>query len=133
MMNIKKTDFPPYYRPRHTVKKKTKSVIGEYLLFIDYYVAIKEWVTHTKHITAHKKEVENKLEYVWVKREEVKKFEIYQNIDYENMRKEIQEMIKDVFGKDVVARDIKYYLIPLDKKYILKQIESNTKKKVNAS
>ena len=118
-MKIKKTDFLP------SVKSKTKSVAGDYLFFIDYYMTEKQWVRHTKHITAHKKEVEDKFEDVWVKREEVKKFEVYQNIDYENMQKEIKEIIQNAFNKDVVARNIKYYLIPLNKKHILKKIESN--------
>ena len=42
-------------------ERKMKNVAGEYLFFIDYYVAIKDWVEHTKHITANKKEVERKL------------------------------------------------------------------------
>ena len=107
-------------------ERKTKNVAGEYLFFIDYYVAIKDWVEHTKHITANKKEVERKLEDFWEERQEVKKFQIYQNIDYENMKRETQEIIKEVFNKDVVAKNIRYYLIPLDKKNIIAQIESNT-------
>ena len=107
-------------------ERKSRNVAGNYLFFIDYYMTEKQWVQHTKHITAHKKEVEDKLEDVWVKREEVKKFEIYDNLDYQKMKKDIEKIIKNTFNKDaVVARNIKYYLIPLNKQHILKEIESN--------
>ena len=110
-------------------ERKTKNVVGEYLFFIDYYVAKKEWVEHTKHITANKKEVERKLEDFWEERQEVRKFKIYQNIDYEKMKRETQEIVKKAFNTDVVAKNIRYYVIPLDKKNIIAQIESNTEGK----
>lgn len=109
---------------------KHKKKVSEYLLVIDYYEKKKEWVQHSKHITANKTEVERKLEDFWEERQEVRKFQIYENIDYENMQKKVQKIIKNAYKDNAPeAKNINYYLIPLKDEYVIKSIKFTKKSK----
>ena len=112
--------------------KKYKEKINKYLFFIDYYMIQEEWVSQEKIVSVHKKkirkEIEEKLQKVWVKKEDYRKFEIQDEEDYAKMHREIKEMIKNSLKKTAPeAKNIKYYLTPIAENNLIESIESNRK------
>lgn len=112
--------------------KKHKEKLKKYLFFIDYYMLEEKWVSQEKIVSVQqkeiKKEIEEKLQKVWVKREDYKKFETKDDQDYEKMQRKVKQIIKNALQKTAPeSRDIKYYLIPVTENNLIESIESNKK------
>jgi len=103
---------------------------NKYLCVVDHYVLVEKWIPYTKHISPRKTETEEKLEKVWQHAQDFCFYEANTKEEYRQMKEKIQKIIKQSLSeKNIDAKNINFYLIPITVKHLIKHIKFNKKNK----
>tara|TARA_B100000212_G_scaffold171850_1_gene129183 strand:- start:758 stop:1132 length:375 start_codon:yes stop_codon:yes gene_type:complete len=103
---------------------------NKYLCVVDHYVLIDKWVEYTKQISARKTETEEKLEKVWQHAQDFCFYEVNTKEELKKLKEKIQKLISQSCSeKSPDAKNINFYLIPLEDKHLIKHIKFNKKNK----
>ena len=112
---------------------------NKYLCVVDHYVLVEKWIPYTKQSSAldkegrtvTKTETTERFEKVWQHVQDFCFYEVNTKEELRQVKEKIQKLIKQSCSdkKSPDAKNIKFYLIPLEEKHLIKYIKFNKKNK----
>ena len=110
----------------------------KYLCVIDHYVIVEKWIPYTNQSSAldeegrtiRKTETTERYEKVWQHAQDFCFYEVDTKHDLAQLKEKIQKLIKQASSAESPeAKNIKFYLIPISDKHLIKHIDFNKKNK----